>query len=477
MLHCTANTMKKLIITFLLLLCAFFGIWMAKQQTPINRPADIMEAPQNNLPWWDSDNVPKPEPEWVLDPEIPANYIPVPGKDNLFMVIDDDGNVTEYRKREKQEEGSWLWSTVDPNIPENYESTDIKDVYKTTDENGTESYFKYIRNKDGSFAFVPVDESGNLLEENHEKNEEIPENYIRITGNIYGVYNEHGVCIGYKERCYDKQESRYFWKDAEEPVLPEKPKPKPDPASKPKPKPNPVPDSNTNTNNEKPTSPPAENTHQNNDGTYTVTETSRKTSFENGWAITYETKIVKTFNPNGTLVSTKKEGPYEVSREQYDDTDIPNHVNPSLIAGTLKEEYARVSVGVNFQSERAQKLAQELNQSRIAAQQAPLMPVSGSDISLLSAIRAVDMANFKSADLTSPLYGSINDTADRFGIQYGDLTEIRWRCIASDDIRKTASAILLMCDKFDKTPYTDIGISIVDRGAYQYISVVLIVAP
>ncbi len=42
----------------------------------------------------------------------------------------------------------------------------------------------------------------------------IPDNYRRVTGNIYAVLNEHGVVVGYKERRM--KDEKYIWVDTAE---------------------------------------------------------------------------------------------------------------------------------------------------------------------------------------------------------------------------------------------------------------------
>ncbi len=90
-----------------------FTIWGDKMKHPINRPENVKE--DTETPWYETKyQAPKADDEWTLDPEIPLNYIPVPGEDELYMVVDDSGNITNYRKRVKQADGSWVWQDVNP---------------------------------------------------------------------------------------------------------------------------------------------------------------------------------------------------------------------------------------------------------------------------------------------------------------------------------------------------------------------------
>lgn len=73
----------------------------------------------------------------MLDPEILENYLPVPGEDEVYMVIDEDGNIVQYRHRTQQKDGSWKWEDVTSEIPDNYEPVSgLKDVYKVVNADG-----------------------------------------------------------------------------------------------------------------------------------------------------------------------------------------------------------------------------------------------------------------------------------------------------------------------------------------------------
>ena len=60
-----------------------------------------------------------------------------------------------------------------------YEAVEgLENVYKVTLDDGTVEYFLYIRNKDDTFAFVPVDENGVRLDAPKGGTSEIPENFV-----------------------------------------------------------------------------------------------------------------------------------------------------------------------------------------------------------------------------------------------------------------------------------------------------------
>lgn len=152
--------MKRITLTFMILLSVFFTIWGVKMKHPINRPENVKE--DTETPWYETKyQAPKADDEWTLDPEIPLNYIPVPGEDELYMVVDDSGNITNYRKRVKQADGSWVWQDVNPDIPDNYEKVDgLDNVYKVTNKDGTTEYKQYVRKK---YYFISPFQCVNLL--------------------------------------------------------------------------------------------------------------------------------------------------------------------------------------------------------------------------------------------------------------------------------------------------------------------------
>ena len=112
--------MKKLSLVFAGLLITFFVSWGIKVKMPVNRPDNTETA--STVKWYETKyTAPVADDEWILDPEIPDNYVPVAGEDEVYMVLDDSGNITGYRQRTQQEDGSWLWADVkNPNA--SYES-------------------------------------------------------------------------------------------------------------------------------------------------------------------------------------------------------------------------------------------------------------------------------------------------------------------------------------------------------------------
>ena len=204
--------MKSLSILFVSLFLAFIGAWFYKANIPIQRPNEVLNGEMIEGAWWQSSTVKKnTDDSWKLDPTIEPNYIPVPGEEDLFMVIDiNTGEILCYKRRTRQLDGSYKWETVDPNIPDNYEPVKgLENVYKVTDENGNVSYKKYIRNKDDTYAFIDVDEFGNPLNYNSDATT-IDGKHVHISGNTYKLLDENGVVIGYDKRVQNEDGS-FSW--------------------------------------------------------------------------------------------------------------------------------------------------------------------------------------------------------------------------------------------------------------------------
>lgn len=471
--------MKKIIIIFLVLLSGFICTWVVKAQTPINRPDSQGGSEYADGVWWlpDKETV---DSEWVLDPEISDNYLPVPGRDELYMVIDNDGNIMQYRQRTLQEDGSWLWKDVDPNIPEHYEAVaGLENVYKVTEEDGTVSYYKYIRNKDDTFAFVPVDKNGTPIERDTADASAIPDNYRRVTGNVFAVLNEHGVVIGYRERRAGEDGS-FIWIDTTEPEIKSnntqsssKPEESPQTPSGPA-------GNTTQGNSTAPSGGASQGggviTQQGSNGTYTQTETLITTETAGGWVTTYQTVVTRVYNERGVLLSTKKTEPVVLSRVKAGDSNI-NAPDPGKIAATLNEEYARVSVGIHYKPELAAEVLEMLNEERIAEGMQPLTMNNSSDAYKLAQVRAADMAIYDHSDFDSPSYGLLSEMLSRFGISSAIPSENTWKTTSSKNAGAIHARFMVLESSRNalmSPNYTEIGIGIVQKNGYYYICEVLI---
>jgi len=486
--------MKRTVIIFISMLTLFVGAWTVKAQTPAGAIDNMTNYASGA--WQGYDGKSEVNPEWILDPEIPENYLPVPGRKELYMVIDDDGHILGYRQRTKQADGSWVWADVNPDIPEHYEAVPgLKDIYKVTDANGNVSYFKYVRNEDDTFAFVPVDQNGNPLT-TPPKGSEIPDNYRRVTGNIYAVLNEHGVIIGYKERR-SNADGTFSWVDCDKPVIKQDNGTTYIPGTTPN-----LPGGNTpglpsGNNPQNPTNPynpvqPPGNDPQNpnnpniptpgtittpqSDGTYIETETLITSETAGGWTMTYQTVIVRVYNERGVLLSTKKEGPTLISKVKAGDND-PNAPDPNKIAKTLGEELARVSTGVSYKTDLAQAVLNELNAERTAEGLPALSMNSSSNAYKVAQILAADMAIYNHSDFDSPMYGTLSNLLNRFGIKSSAPSQNSWKTTTS----KNAGAIHARFMTLDgarqarmSRNYTNIGIAVVQKNGYLYICEILL---
>lgn len=310
--------MKRTLIILSLLVVVFIGVWTVKLKTPMEASDPFADGLSEEAPWWEvlpEGTTPTPDDEWVLDPEIPSNYIPVLNGDELYMVVDDAGNIIKYRQRIRQDDGSWLWQDIDPNIPQDFTAVEgLDNVYMTTDEDGTVRYYRYTRNPDDTFFFTEVDAQGNPLPEVAPVNDEIPPNFIRVSGNIYAIYNEYGVLIGYKERVL-REDGSYAWIACEAPVEPA----------------------------QNPGTIPGVSVEPSGGGTgdiyivtgdsgeektgYQETNTYTESKQEDGWTVIYETTITKVYDLEGNLISTKKDGPTEINR--FPTTAINSDILPS----------------------------------------------------------------------------------------------------------------------------------------------------
>lgn len=311
--------MKKTALLLSILVIAFIGIWILKLNTPLTPSDPYASGLSGEQPWWErlpEGTAPTPDDAWILDPEIPANYIPVLNGNELYMVINEDGKIIKYRQRTRQDDGSWVWEDIDPNIPENYVAVEgLDNVYRVDGTDGSVKYYKYTRNDDDTYYFTEVDKNGNPLKSNTPEGNEIPPNYVRVDGNIYAVYNEYGVLIGYKERVL-QEDGTYAWIDAAAPQQ-------------------------NNGQSNGGGIPGVVDVQGNGSGGdiyiitggdsqtktgYQETNTFTETVQENGWTIVYETTITSTYDLSGNLISTKKDGPTEINR--FPTTSINSDILP-----------------------------------------------------------------------------------------------------------------------------------------------------
>ena len=458
--------MKKTIILLAVLLCAFFVTWGIKLKLPVDRPDNVQDEVQ--AAWYESGYTsPVADEEWVLDPSIPDNYVPVPGEDNLFMVVDNSGNITQYRKRTKNADGTWCWEDVNPDIPSNYQLVNgSENMYKATETDGSESYFLYVRNDDGSYAFVSCDEFG-VPYYNGEDAEVIATNYVHEDDNIYTVYNENGVKVGYAERTKDA-DGNYVWQAKSDSDMQNYYAQKKQEAS------------TTEDLSQKYDDTTQEGIHMtgggnsstskpNTDGSYVVTNKTTNTVSEDGYNVTYETTVYNTYSKDGKLIYTKTDGPYEVSREKASASETPNK---DAIKNTLDGELARVSSSVTFNTEKANEVLAKLNAERTNQGLAGLTMDTGSEAYKLACIRAADMAIYNYSASESPLYGTLDDMVSRWGCTTANASENIWKAgnKSADDIHSRLQAYEGSRNVRMSASYTQVGIAIVEKDGQTYIA-------
>lgn len=466
--------MKKIFILFCCLQLAFGGLWLTKAKAPEVSTEGYSVDIRDGAWWMLTEEISEVGEEWRLDPEIPLNYVPVLGEEEVYMVIGEDGTIEGYRKRTQQEDGSWIWEDVNrdsANIPDNYEAVDgLTDVYKVTKTDGSVKYLKYIRNDDGTYCFVEVDQNGNEINESDIDAMRIPENYHRVKGNVYAVVNENGVITGYKERI--SSNDLYHWVDCDKPSETQKQKENIEE--------NPAAQHESNGEKESGSGTtiinPGIQTETISGGGYKETETiiDRKTS--GGWTITYQTIVTRTYDNQGKLVSTKKDGPYEISKtqEQKGNQSAPDQ---NMIAPTISEEYNRITSGLSIRSDIASEVVSKLNAERSANGLVPVSMSYESDIYKLACMKAGDMATYNHAVYDSPLYGDISSLLNRFGISSSGPAETLWKATAT----KTANDIhaRFQAQEYSRQArmyknYSSVGIGIVEKNGYLYIAEIYI---
>ena len=427
-------------------------------KTPVNRPDEYAEGYDSSAgEWWNTGKI-EVDDSWKLDPEIPLNYMPVPGEDELYMVIDNDGKIIAYRKRTKQIDGSWKWEDVNPDIPDNYEPVEgLENVYKVTSEDGTVKYYKYIRNDDDTFAFVEVDSNGNEINRNKDATT-IDGKHVHITGNIYSKLNDYGVVIGYEKRV-DNGDGTFSWIDTTLPQLSSLDDSTGDFS---------LPSSNDNSNLSLDTSvvdkmaqdmanannaaangssdsydvnvtvnpgssttgnlydvtPETPTVINNEDGTHTEIEIVKETKNIDGWTSTYETYVKKTYDDAGNY-SYKK--------------DIESEVFSLLNAQRAKNNLSTLTW-----SDTAYKIAQ---------------------------LRAADMAGYDTSSENLPTYGSLGAMLSDYSVTSPALGENLWKTVTrtSDEIHTRFQAVDSARKARMGEQITQYGIAIAEVNGYFYV--------
>lgn len=460
--------MKRILLVFLLLVSAFFITWGVKANTLVARPDNLEDG--KVVAWYESSyTAPTSDDEWYIDPSIDEKYIKMPGKDDIYMEVDDKGNVIGYVKRIKQPNGAYTFETYNEDIPENYEKVPgVKDVYKVTDENGKTSYKKYVRNDDdNTFAFVDVDKNGKMINLDTDATKiDSKHKLVDSKTNLYALYNDHNVKIGYVKRKKDKK-GKYKWVEAEPPKtekvgndgvkdFAEESKKK-------------------MTASTDPTADPSQEEAQpltdeeiiQGDGTRVNTELKTSSETKDGYKYIYQTPIVTTYDKDGNVVRIEEGERKQVSKEKLIGSDATP--DPTQIAGTLDKELSRVSSKVSFNSKKANQLLALINAERKKEGIPSLTMDTSSDIYKVAQISAADMAIYNHASNSSPMYGNLEDISNRYSLNLVNITGDRWKTSERSAEEINTRFQSTYSDTRMSKYYHQVGIGIVDQDGMTYV--------
>ena len=467
---------NKTLMTLLVLMSAFFCAWAIKVRSPINRPDNALS--DTVTAWYENNySAPVASSDWYLDAELDPNYVPVPGKDEVYMVLDSSGNIIKYRQRKQQADGSWVWSDY---LEESsgIEQVEGKDgLYLMTDKDGNQKYTKYVRNDDNTYCFVETNADGIPLDIGTDAGT-IGPNYVHLDKNIYGKYNDEGVLEGYRERV-QQTDGSFMWQLADAPSLPSM---------------------GTGygigifmtyiyvvggnggngqfgggygSNAIVVEGVPADGEVQrieNADGTYTVTQHIINTETVNGQKVTTEVTVTKTYDANGDIISSISSEPTEVAREDLKTSEQPDE---AVTASGIQEESARVSSSFIYDTKKSQDILSLLNAER-GKQGAPQLRLDTSGLAhTIATIKAGDMAAYDYAAQDSPLYGSMRDFLAKYAIKVD--AEPAMNVMKSSAISAENAHMKFQSDTESRTKrmsptYTTVGIAAVEEDGMNYIA-------
>ena len=465
--------MKKLILIFAMSVVILGTVWYFRSTTPTERNDTVIYNKGAGV-WWDTTmwaNV-KTDPGWILDPDIPANYIPVLGAEETYMVLNEDGTVNRYRKRFKDDAGNWVWSDIiEDDMPVSFRPSAVDDdIYSYIGSNGVIELYRYVRNGDDSYAFVPVDENGNDVGYDLPQGDSLPENLVLVKDNIYASLDDHGVIIKLWERNINELGAIY-WQEIHRPYQ--------NAGSG-------VTDPYSDWDNNHLSPVMTEKMASEAVGTKPVilpngvtlsegqtysTETYTESKTTGGWKVTYETMYTYIYNADGSLFATYKDGPNEIGRVQVVEQHSDLSADAAAIESNIQAEAIRVTAGLTYKRDIAASVLAGLNAYRSENGSVPLTMSYDSDAGRLSEIFAADMAKYNYGDIESPLYGTIEDLAKRYGINKAVSINV-WRCAekTADDINKRLQSVESSRSVRLDGSKTEVGISIVAKDGFFYIA-------
>ena len=469
--------MNKLFLILSILIVLLGIVIYFKSTIPVNRQDSISYSKGAGV-WWDTtlwSNV-KTDRDWFLDPEIPVNYVPVIGMDETYMVLNEDGTVNRYRRRVKNDDGNWVWSDIiEDDMPVSFRPSVIDDdIYSFIGSSGDEEFYRYVRNGDDSYAFVPVDTDGKDIGYEKPSGDTLPDNFVLVNDNTYASLDDHGVIIKLWEKDFNDlgavywQEIHRDYQNAGSGIT--------DPYI------------SGNYNNRSLEMPSLTTTAVSQvpvttdsstlpygitleDSQTYSTETFTESKTTGGWNVTYETVYTYIYNADGTLYATHKDGPNEIERIQVFEQHSSLSQDAALIESNIEAEVIRVSAGLNHRNDISASVLAGLNNARADEGLAPLTMAYGSDADRLATIFAADMAKYNYGDIESPLYGTVEELAKRYGINRSVSINV-WRCgeKSADEINtRLQTAESSRNVRMDSTK-SNVGISIVSANGFFYIA-------
>ena len=444
--------MKKLILIFAMSVVILGTVWYFNDTVQYNKGAGV---------WWDTTmwaNV-KTDTDWILDPDIPPNYIPVLGLEETYMVLNEDGTVNRYRRRVKDEAGNWVWSDIiEDDMPVSFRPSAVDDdIYSYIGSSGEEELYRYVRNGDDSYAFVPVNGNGEDIGYEIPQGEYIPDNFVLVDGNIYASLDDHGVIVKLWERNINELGAIYWQEIHRQYQIAGSGITDPFP--------------NWDNNHLSPVTSTLPNGVSLKNGQTCSTETFTESKTTGGWKVTYETVYTYIYNADGSLFATYKDGPNEIGRVQVVEQQTNLSADIAAIEPNIQAEAIRVATGLTYKRDIAASVLAGLNAYRTENGIVPLSMNYDSDAGRLAEIYAADMAKYNSGDIESPLYGTIEDLAARYGITKTISINV-WRCAekSAEDINKRLQSVESSRSVRMDGSKSEVGISIVAKDGFFYIA-------
>lgn len=235
----------------------FVSVWSIKARKPINVEAESTAPIEIESVWWNITETSSAKVDAFGD-EIPENYMLMPGTDDTYMILSNN-KITKYVRKQKQDDGSYVWYDINPDIPEYLSKVKNTDNIFSYEINDGVMYFEYTIDKNGNPTLSEIKESD----------------------------------IKYNET--EKE-------------------------------------------------------------TTSNSETKYETKTVDGWVITYKTVITKSYDTDGNLINTKKDGPTEVSKVQA--SSVNN------IEKTLNDELEAMNTKFSFNTDFMDKMLALLNAER-----------------------------------------------------------------------------------------------------------------